>query len=106
MLDRLQELCRIAADHALDMHVAEQEQQQLVEQISFEGIEGVEAEGEMYLQISWNIHFGMGYHEEARMVMTPDHIEDEEALVLSMAAILLERINELLRLEREEDEDE
>lgn len=104
MLDRLKELCRIAADHALDMHTAEQEDQRFVEHISLESVEGVEAEGEMYLKILWRIHLGMDYSEDAQMVMTPDHIEDEEALVLSMAAILLERINDLLRLEQEEEE--
>ncbi len=104
MLDRLTELCHIAADHALDMHIAEQDGQQLIEQITHEGIEGLEDEGELYLSITWRIHFGMGYDEEARMLMTPDHIEDEEALVLSMAAILLERINDLLRLELDEEE--
>ncbi|MEZ5338335.1 MAG: hypothetical protein R3F46_08720 [bacterium] len=104
MLERLNELCAIAAEHALDMHIAEQEDQQFVEHISFEGIEGIDSEGEMYLRLLWRIHLGMDYSEDAAMVMTPEHIEDEEALVLSMAAILLERINALLRMELDEEE--
>ena len=103
MLDRLTELCNIAAEHALDMHIAEQDGQQLIEQISLEDISGEESEGELYLRIRWQIHLGLDYSEQASMVMTPDHIEDEEALVLSMAAILLENINRLLR---EDDEEE
>ncbi|MCB1187159.1 hypothetical protein KDL29_08340 [bacterium] len=104
MLERLNELCAIAAEHALDMHVAEQEDAQFVEHISYEGMQGVDSEGEMYLRLHWKIHLGMDYSEDAYMVMTPEHIEDEEALVLSMAAILLERINALLRLEQDEEE--
>lgn len=96
MLDRLTELCNIAAEHALDMHIAEQEQEQFVESISLGSIVGENSEGELYLRITWQLQLGMDYSEDAVMLITPDHIEDEEALVLSMAAILLENVNKLL----------
>ena len=105
MLDRLTELCNIAAEHALDMHIAEQDGQQLIESINLHDITGEESSGELYLRIKWQLHLGLDYSEDASMVMTPDHIDDEEALVLSMAAILLENINRLLQ-EEEDDEDE
>jgi hypothetical protein len=103
MLDRLTELCNIAAEHALDMHIAEQDQEQFVESIALGSIVGENSEGELYLRITWHLHLGMDYSEDAVMLITPDHIEDEEALVLSMAAILLENVNRLL-LEDDEEE--
>jgi len=88
---RLVELAEIAAEQVMD--ILSQDMHELVEAIHVVSVNPVPGQDEEVLQVEWLVSYGEDFAQPVSMYVLLEYLDDEEALVLSFAAWLLEAIN-------------
>lgn len=89
-LSRLDELAQIAAEQALD--ILGMDHIELVEDVRLVELGPVNANSIDPLRVTWRVDYDDVNSFPISMLLLAEHLEDEEALVLSMAAWILHSI--------------
>jgi hypothetical protein len=90
-IPRLAELAEIAAEQVMD--ILSQDMQELVGAIQVVRCGPVAGQPDDVLQVEWLIEYGEEFSQPVSMYVLSEHLDDEEALVLSFSAWLLQAIS-------------
>jgi hypothetical protein len=90
-LSRLTELARIAAEQVLDMLTVDNHD--LVDSINVRYAGPAAGQDKDVLRVEWLLDYGEDFSQPVSMFVLAEHLEDEEALVLSFAAWLLQAVS-------------
>jgi hypothetical protein len=89
-LTRLDELAQIAAEQALD--ILSEQAPELVEDVRLVELAPAAGSTESALRVTWRIEYDEANSFPVSMLLLEEYLEDEEALVLSMAAWILHSV--------------